>query len=112
MEEIIGIWIDNKPLYSSIISVTLSTGATGAGYVFTDTSISGLNISTIVDIRGTVITTNGNVYNVNCYHKSDKFSIGAFLINTDGNQLLRVRHLQSTVDGAKAYIKLVYTKKD
>lgn len=110
MEEIIGVWIDNKFLYSKVFVTTLTAGANGSAYVFTDIDITDLNIKKVIDIKGKTITTNKDIYNVNTYNKLEKFSIGSYVRNLDNKKVLTIRHNQSTVDGATAYVKLLYTK--
>lgn len=114
MEEIVGTWIDEKPVYRQMFVLTLTGPSDNYNYTFTNQNINNLNLKTLVDIRGQVITINKKSYDIDTYYRDGNFSIRAYLRPEDsveGNErVLTIGHNNVTVDGATAYVTLWYTK--
>lgn len=109
MEERIGTWIDGKPIYKKIITLTTSTSACGGeNYAESVIDINDLNLATIIRIES-YISNNGN-WEGNTYYKDMALSIITQIVLIDEKLTLKVRHNQTFVGGGIAYITLLYTK--
>ena len=103
-EQVIGTWINNKPLYEITFSQTLNNIASGVATNMAD--ISGLNIDEIADISG----------RVNYYNGADWFNVnlgtyfGAYAYPTGYLKFLQTMTAQTTDRSYKVAITLRYTK--
>lgn len=103
-EQVIGTWIDGKPLYEITFSQTLNNIASGVATNMAD--ISGLNIDEIADISG----------RVNYYNGADWFNVnlgtyfGAYAYPTGYLKFLQTMTAQTTDRSYKVSITLRYTK--
>lgn len=57
-EQIIGYWIDNKPIYRKVITTTLPTVSTDGTYPSNKSVAVGASVSTIVNLRGIMVLPN------------------------------------------------------
>lgn len=71
-EQVIGTWVDGKPLYQRTFSATTPSSSSAAIIIDTtilDTSI----IEKVVSIKGTVKSTSGLFMPINLYYSSSEF---------------------------------------
>ena len=103
-EQVVGMWIDGKPIYQTTLSLT-SSSSNGEQQVTLSTY--GIeNIDTVCEIKGTACSANGYAP-LNYYaSSSDRFN----LYMTSNNTILVLAHYGNWTQSIPVYITMKYTK--
>ena len=109
MEEIIGTWIDGKPIYRQcFMSDNLNPDSKYAQYVSDYIDISALNYDTIVRIACKTINPTSGEYQVDGNNFTNSTEFG--LITTVNGNNIRIQNNQSWGSSYTAGVTLYYTK--
>ena len=111
MEELIGIWINEKPLYSQTFTTTTVGGWGGGNYGSVDIDISSINFEDIAKMTSKIVSPTLYSPDGNSYHTGQAFSCYTYMTMDSSNKpVIRCKNNQSWGAGYTAYVTLYYTK--
>ena len=103
-EQVVGTWIDNKPIYRKVIS---STSVTTGGETSINTGIS--NLKEFTSIIGVMTRSTGSAFPIPRAHTSSfAYQVGMYYVPSDNT--MRVEVGSSVTNVSKVTIILEYTK--
>lgn len=111
-EQRIGTWIDNKPLYQSIIQGEITASSDGESFGVTDIDISSYNFETIVSFKA-----NANAYEGGTHYDATMLHLTHWPANLitcfileQSPQILRLRTTATDFIDVPVYVTVLYTK--
>ena len=85
-EQVVGTWIDGKPIYRKYIN-------TASGQTKTVYDLSTYNVETVIKLELFEIESNGNIIPINFYNGSDKFTFCVYNKNGKYIEIISTRTL-------------------
>lgn len=106
-EQVVGTWIDNKPLYQKVYTINSPTASTQ----YTDVNVTSLNIDTLVKMEG-LINAGGNYRQLPMFDRvSNNFYWTDLWYTIDNdNKLLSVRNTNTSMENKPCNVIIQYTK--
>lgn len=108
-EQMIGYWIDKKPLYRKIFQVT--SPATSSDTATTEVAAYSANVETVVDVRGIIYPSSGHVTAMPYRHTSSEWAYVAYNVASHASYPNSLRMaVGSSRTNTPCTITLEYTK--
>ena len=109
-EQVVGTWIDGKPIYRKVISLNCPTCSDNGVFADATTDVSSLNIDFIMFKYVNISTSNGELLDYNGFNPNEASKLGGQVWYYSAGKVIYARHTLTDFNNCPITAIIEYTK--